>query len=118
MEFCPNGDLQTLLRERRISKRPLAETLILKFFIQTCIGLHALHQQGVLHRDLKAANVFLDSQNDVRIGDFGLARQSRDADQNQRIVVQPHDDQLEIENTSQVGTPLYLAPELLFEATK
>ena len=47
-----------------------------------CMGVHALHQKGVLHRDLKTANIFLDDQNDVRIGDFGLARQNKYAGSN------------------------------------
>ena len=36
-------------------------------------GLTHIHQQGMIHRDLKPVNVFLDSNDHVKIGDFGLA---------------------------------------------
>lgn len=39
-------------------------------------GLAHIHQQGMIHRDLKPVNIFLDSQDHVKIGDFGLATMS------------------------------------------
>jgi serine/threonine protein kinase len=61
-----------------------------------CLGLAAAHDKGVLHCDLKPANVMLDGQGRVRITDFGLARLA---------------DQLGGE--AKAGTPAYMAPELL-----
>lgn len=76
MEYCQGGDLQGMLRTRRQNDRPLAEMTALKYFLQMCIGLLAIHKKKILHRDLKAQNVFLTSkQDEVRIGDFGLAKQ-------------------------------------------
>lgn len=37
------------------------------------VGLAHIHQQGMIHRDLKPVNIFLDSNDHVKIGDFGLA---------------------------------------------
>ena len=74
MEFCPNGDLQEMLRGKRCAKRSLPETQVNKFLIQTCLSLLAMHDKGILHRDLKTQNIFLTKNNDIRIGDFGLAR--------------------------------------------
>lgn len=74
LEFCPNGDMQVLLRNKRQAQRALPETLILKFFIQICLGLLHLHEKKILHRDLKTQNIFLTKENDIKIGDFGLAK--------------------------------------------
>jgi serine/threonine protein kinase len=43
----------------------------LKIFKEIVLGLRYLHDQGVIHRDIKSSNLFLDSQNHVKIGDFG-----------------------------------------------
>jgi len=50
------------------------ETQVLKLFIQICLAMLALHDKRILHRDLKTQNIFLNKQNDIRIGDFGLAK--------------------------------------------
>ena len=57
-----------------------------------------MHSQKVLHRDLKTANVFLDSELRVKLGDFGLSRKLEDADNF---------------SGQQVGTPYYFAPEVV-----
>lgn len=49
------------------------ENLIMKIFIQICLGLQSLHKRGIFHQDLSLSNVFLKHNYDVRIGDFGDA---------------------------------------------
>ena len=103
-----------LLRNKEENKRPLSETLILKFFIQICLGLLHLHEKKILHRDLKPQNIFLSRDNDIKIGDFGLAKQYSD----DSLDCSPQDvsnQSWSIENTTGVGTPFYLAPELVHE---
>jgi serine/threonine protein kinase len=53
---------------------------ILELAIQICGGLHAAHEKGVTHRDVKPSNILIDSHGRARIVDFGLAS-VRDADQ-------------------------------------
>jgi translation initiation factor 2-alpha kinase 4 len=44
-----------------------------RLFREIVEGLAHIHQQGMIHRDLKPVNIFLDSNDHVKIGDFGLA---------------------------------------------
>lgn len=44
-----------------------------RLFREIVEGLSHIHQQGMIHRDLKPVNIFLDSNDHVKIGDFGLA---------------------------------------------
>ena len=65
-------------------------------------GLEHIHAFGNIHRDLKPSNIFLDSRNDVKIGDFGLARGASTAASAQSQAL-----------TEYVVTRWYRAPELI-----
>ncbi len=92
MAYIDGEDLASLLK--RI-QRPTQETAA-EYARQLCRGLAAIHDQKILHRDLKPQNIMIDGRGKVRITDFGLAgligsfAESRGA-----------------------GTPLYQAPEQL-----
>lgn len=73
MEFCENGDLGQYLKKQM--GKHLRESQIWKFFIQMSLGLQYLHANRILHRDIKTINMFLDSQNSIKIGDLGVARE-------------------------------------------
>lgn len=75
MEFVSGEDLHSLLR--RIGRLPRDKALDVAR--QLCAGLAAAHEAGVLHLDLKPANVMLDAGGRVRITDFGLASAAGDA---------------------------------------
>lgn len=47
-----------------------------RLFREIAEGLSHIHQQGMIHRDLKPVNIFLDSHDQIKIGDFGLATTS------------------------------------------
>ena len=72
----------------------------MKIFVQVCLGLNYMHQERILHRDIKAMNIFLKKDYEVRIGDFGVAK-----------MLNP---QKSFANTI-IGTPYYLSPELCEE---
>lgn len=94
MEYCESGDLDNFLRAQ--AGQSVAEDIIWKFLIQIGLGLSWLHANRIIHRDIKTLNVFLTSDNDVRLGDLGVARLLSDASYAETIV----------------GTPYYLSPEL------
>ena len=69
MEYVDGEDLASLLR--RIGR--LLPDKALELARQLCAGLAAAHDRGVVHGDLKPANVLIDGRGRVRIADFGLA---------------------------------------------
>jgi serine/threonine protein kinase len=100
MEYAPCGDLAMQIKTCIENNKMMEEDVVWKYLIQLLQGLKYIHEQRVLHRDIKAHNVFLDINGNVKIGDFGLGRilgpQSRYA-------------------YTAVGTPLYFSPELCEE---
>lgn len=69
LEYCSRGSLKNA-----ISRGKGIPELKAKVFIkQTLNGLHYLHEQGVIHRDIKAANLLLDSNSVVKLADFGVS---------------------------------------------
>jgi serine/threonine-protein kinase len=94
MEYVPGGSLQD-----RIDRHgPLALPEILRIGMQTAAGLAAAHAQGLVHRDVKPANILLENGIErVKLTDFGLARAMADASMTQSGLI--------------AGTPHYMAPE-------
>ncbi|KGL80798.1 Serine/threonine-protein kinase Nek5, partial [Tinamus guttatus] len=96
MEYCDGGDLRTRINMQQGVL--FDEDQILSWFVQIALGLKHIHDRKILHRDVKAQNIFLSKKGKVvKLGDFGVAR--------------------ELNNTlelaySCVGTPYYLSPEI------
>ncbi|PWN33078.1 kinase-like protein, partial [Meira miltonrushii] len=102
MEYCQGGDLGSTIRECRKTKKLLTEEVVLSYLSQMIQGLDACHNaptspsRVILHRDLKPENIFLDGEQTVKIGDFGLSKE-----------VAAHSFAC-----TYVGTPYYMSPEL------
>src|SRR5437899_1030476 len=94
MQYIPGISLQ----ERLDRDGPLHIPDILRIGMQTASGLAAAHAQGLVHRDVKPANILLESGLErVKLTDFGLARAMDDATLTQTGII--------------TGTPEYMAPE-------
>src|SRR5262245_1566221 len=94
MELLPGVDLvEAMVPPERL---PLPEKL--RTIVQVCRGLDFAHKRGVIHRDVKPANIRLLPDGLVKLVDFGIARMG-DSTVTQTGVV--------------LGTPSYLAPEVL-----
>lgn len=77
VEFCPNGDLTGAI------KKGLSELETLKYFRQMVEGMCYMNAKsriffilGKMHRDLKPDNILIGMEKDLKISDFGLARQT------------------------------------------
>jgi serine/threonine protein kinase len=94
MEYLPGGNLAT-----RLTTEKLEVELCLNWMKQLASGLAFAHKRNVVHQDIKADNIFITNEGDLKIGDFGLAR---------LLVGRMHSD-LTIKG---MGTPAYMSPEL------
>ncbi|CAO1629870.1 unnamed protein product [Parajaminaea phylloscopi] len=110
MEYCQNGDLGSVIKNCRRDGKFLREDVVWSYLAQMTRALDACHNgmpmaaeagkgstPPILHRDLKPENVFLDANDNVKLGDFGLSKQ----------ITGSH-----TFASTYVGTPYYMSPEL------
>nr|XP_027323118.1 serine/threonine-protein kinase Nek4 isoform X3 [Anas platyrhynchos] len=95
MGFCEGGDLYHKLKEQK--GKLLPESQVVEWFVQIAMALQYLHEQHILHRDLKTQNIFLTRTNIIKVGDLGIARVL--------------ENQYDMASTL-IGTPYYMSPEL------
>ncbi|WP_082592239.1 serine/threonine-protein kinase [Phycicoccus sp. Soil803] len=93
MELMTGVPLSTLIAERA----PMPHAEVTEILHQTALALQAAHDAGVVHRDVKPANIVVDPQGYAKLTDFGIARALGEASLTQTGEV--------------LGTPHYLAPE-------
>jgi len=95
MQYAPNGTLHSRLQAQR--GKGLPEDKVWQFFIQSLLGLRHVHSKKIIHRDVKSLNLFFDQDDNVLLGDLGIAK-----------VLSPNT----MFARTIVGTPYYLSPEL------
>ena len=76
MELANGGSLYDKILNAAKDMKPFAEEQILKWFTQIAFALKHVHSKKILHRDVTTRNVFLDGEGNVKLGDFGISRQS------------------------------------------
>jgi serine/threonine-protein kinase len=101
MELVSGRNLRELLLEA-----PLPRALAYQHALAAASGLQAIHEVGVIHRDIKAANLMIDARGDARLVDFGIAKSQ---------AVQGDDSWAQdpglTDSRHIVGSPEYMSPE-------
>lgn len=92
MEYADGGTLAQLIHRGL----QLHEQEILTMFLQCVAAIKYMHQNNILHRDLKTANVFLTKDRVIKVGDFGISKIMSTKSQAQTVL----------------GTPYYISPEM------
>ncbi|KAL5050295.1 hypothetical protein BDW71DRAFT_123367 [Aspergillus fruticulosus] len=92
LEYCENGSLHSIAKN--FGRFP--ETLVGVYMSQVLHGLLYLHDQGVIHRDIKGANILTTKEGLVKLADFGVASRTTG-----------------LSESSVVGTPYWMAPEVI-----
>ncbi|KAK5663387.1 hypothetical protein OQA88_3815 [Cercophora sp. LCS_1] len=103
LELCPNGSLMDMVKRRK----GLTEPEVRYYGVQIAGAIKYMHAKGIIHRDLKIGNIFLDKYMNAKIGDFGLAA----------LLLTGKDMQV-MRRTTLCGTPNYIAPEILEKGKK
>lgn len=98
LEFVPGGSISSLLGKFG----PFPEAVIRKYTEQLLLGLEYLHNNGIMHRDIKGANILVDNKGNIKLADFGASKQV-----------------VELATVSGAksmkGTPYWMAPEVILQ---
>lgn len=97
MEFCGSGSVQDILQ---VIPRNLTQNEIQRIITDCLMGLEFLHQNGKIHRDIKAGNIVLTTNGVSKLVDFGVSGQLTEHT---------------IKRNTLTGTPYWIAPELLLD---
>lgn len=95
LEFIENGSLASVIR----SFTSVSERVVSIYIKQVLEGLAYLHSQGVVHRDIKGANILVTKEGVVKLADFGVAMKLDDT----------------LKSGSLVGSPFWMAPEIIVQ---
>ncbi|XP_042896512.1 uncharacterized protein [Parasteatoda tepidariorum] len=96
MSYCEKGSLHDVIKNR--NGILFKEDEIINWIVQICMALKYLHDQNILHRDLKTQNIFLSKHNLIKVGDFGISRLFK----------------TENASASLFSSPSYTSPEVFF----
>uniref|UniRef100_A0A667Z965 eIF-2-alpha kinase GCN2 n=1 Tax=Myripristis murdjan TaxID=586833 RepID=A0A667Z965_9TELE len=112
MEYCEKSTLRDTIDQGLHQDN----SRLWRLFREILDGLAYIHEQGMIHRDLKPVNIFLDSQDHVKIGDFGLATDHPANVAAGKFEVEESGSMPKSDPTGNmtgmVGTALYVSPEV------
>ena len=112
MEFMNNGDLNSFYNANKDLQTNIPEEKLWDIFYKSISGLKYIHEQGVIHRDIKLENLFLDDNFSIKIGDFNI---SATIDEKSAANFTDQEDDLEqmTNHLTYLGTKGYMAPEVI-----
>ena len=98
MEYCDSNSLSHFIEDYKNQDRLIPERTVLDIFLQICLGLKEVHSHNIIHRDLKPDNVFISENLKIKIGDFGI---SKETEANKKYA------------QTVAGTLIYMSPEIV-----
>ncbi len=98
LEYAKGGNLANMVKQQLNASTFFDEETVLWFFYQLASAIEYIHEIGIMHRDIKTLNIFFMQSGLLKLGDFGIAK----------IL----DSNMDLAET-QVGTPLYMSPEII-----
>jgi serine/threonine protein kinase len=121
LEYIENGSLSNVLRKFG----SFAESLVALYINQVLRGLRYLHEQGVLHRDIKGANILTTKDGSVKLADFGVALKLNEASKHSQKaagagaggVMMPGGGGGGEQDNDLVGSAYWMAPEIIEMST-
>lgn len=103
LEYVPGGSLTALLRNYGAFEEPLVRN----FLRQILEGLDYVHERGIVHRDIKGANILVDNKGGIKISDFGISKKLEDN-------LMPGN---RLHRPSLQGSVFWMAPEVVKQTT-
>lgn len=100
MDYCGAGSLKDVLNLTGCTLDNEAQ--VRHVLTSTLKGLSHLHSKGILHLDIKSANILLTDEGDVKLADFGVS-----------VSTGTHDSSTFVNATNYVGSPLFMSPEVI-----
>ena len=74
MEYAGDKNLKQFIQDYRNKDELIDEKIIIDIISQICKGLKEIHDNKIIHRDLTPDNIFIDENNKIKIGDFGVSK--------------------------------------------
>ena len=75
MEYGGDNNLKQFIHQYKMKNQLIQEKIIRDIIIQICSGLKDIHNSNLIHRGLTPENIFIDQNNKIKIGDFGVSKQ-------------------------------------------
>uniref|UniRef100_A0A8C4P088 non-specific serine/threonine protein kinase n=1 Tax=Dicentrarchus labrax TaxID=13489 RepID=A0A8C4P088_DICLA len=98
LELCNGGSVTELIKGLLIRGQRLQEPVIAYILYSALLGLQHLHNNQIIHRDVKGNNILLTAEGGVKLVDFGVSAQLTSA---------------RLRRNTSVGTPFWMAPEVI-----
>ena len=100
LPYFPNGDLADKIRVHADKKEHFSEDTVWQYFSQILYGTKYLHDNGIIHRDIKTSNILITNLGNLKLTDFNTCKTiGENVDMNMLH--------------TQIGTPYYMSPELI-----
>ena len=100
MELCDGENLRNFIDKHKNNNILIEENILKNVISQMCTGITEIHNKNIIHRDLKPENIFMNKNMDIKIGDFGIAKEFNSY--KSKTITK-----------NKAGTDFYIAPEIL-----